>query len=215
MISCSRLRALCRLNRLGLHFTMEKQEALFRGDISNAVVDRHFVYALQMHGVFVYGAPEETPTMVRLQARYVQMAVESQTHLNKTNQERAKAQALVSSVHICIASGFQTVAQLYLLKACKLIEKAKLRFFAEYGPPAELSDQVREEVSVLSQLIYLENYLFLTLGGTAPVRTAEIEKEFRVDLQVSTISYFLMGGPEMDFGTCSSERTHSSSIYAH
>ena len=183
----SRLRALFRLNTLGLYFTTEKQEALLRGDVSNAVVDRHFVYTLQVLGVHVCGAPEETPTMIVLQARYVQMSWESFIQLMETNQERTKAQALVLAVYTSLIVGFPTAAQMYLLKACKLIDKAKLRFLPEYGPPAELSDHVREEVSVLSQAIYLENYLYLTLGGSTPMRTAGIEREFRLDIPVRVI----------------------------
>lgn len=187
MIFGSRLRSLSRLSRLGLFFTWEKQEALFRGDISNAVVDQHFVYGLQVLGLHILGVPEDAPTLVRLQARYVQMVWESFFQLLKTNQERTKVQALVLAVHGAIIVGLTQVSQLNLLKACEIMEKAKLRFLPEYGPPPELSEQVREEVSVLSQVIYLENYLYLAFDGSAPVRTARIEREFRLDLQVRAI----------------------------
>ena len=190
MVFGSRLRALCRLNTLGLYFTTEKRETLLRGDISNAVVDRHFVYALQVVGVHVCGAPGETPAMVQLQARYVQLTWESFFQLNETNQERTKVQALGLAIYASVIIGFPAAARLYLLKACKLIEKAKLRFLPEYGPPAKFSDQIREEVSVLSQMIYLENYLSLTLGGSVPMRTAEIEREFRLDLPVRAVRTF-------------------------
>ena len=186
----SRLRSLCRLSTIGLYFTAEKQEALLRGDTSNAVVNRNFVYGLQVIGLQIYGVPEKTPFMIQLQLRYVQMAMESLAQLEKTNQERTKVQALVSATHAGILAGFPSIAQLYLLRACKTMEDAKLRFLPEYGPPAELSDQVREDVSVLSQVIYLENYIFLTLGGAAPLKTVRIEKEFRSDLQVRTIWRF-------------------------
>jgi hypothetical protein len=187
-VNCgSRLRALCRLSTIGLYFTAEKQEALLRGDTSNAVVDRHFVYALQAFGVHVCEAPELTPFVVRLQARYVQMTLETSVQLNRTNQERTKVQALVSGTHASILVGFKAIAQLYLHRAYKIIEKANLRFLPEYGPPAKLSDQVREDISVLSQVIYLDNYLYLMLDGSAPVRTAEIEREFMLDLEVREI----------------------------
>jgi hypothetical protein len=183
----SRLRALYRLSRLGLYFTMEKQDALLCGDISNAVVDRHFVYGLQAFEQHARGVPEETPDGSRLQAGYMQMALESLRQLNETDQDRTKVQSLVATVHISLIGGFTARAQLSLMKAFEIINKAKLRFFPEYGRPAELSDQVREDVSILSQVIYLENYFYLTLGGPAPVRAAGIEREFRFDLQVREI----------------------------
>jgi hypothetical protein len=187
VISGSRLNALRQLARLGLYFTIEKQEALYRGDISNTVVNRHFVYALQAFGVHACGAPGLTPSVVLLQARYVQMILETLAQLNRTNQERTKVQALVSGIHGAILVGFKSIAQLYLLRAYKIIEKANLRFLPEYGPPAKLSDQVREDISVLSQIIYLDNYLYLMLDGSAPVRTVGIEREFQSDLEVRAL----------------------------
>jgi hypothetical protein len=203
------------LTRLGLYFTIEKQEALYRGDISNTMVDRHFVYVLQMFGVHAGGAPELAPALVRLQARYIQMTLESLVQLNRTNQERTKVQALVAGTHAYIIVGFRANAQLYLFKAYKIIEKANLRFLPEYGPPAKLSDQVREDISVLSQVIYIGNYLYLTLDGSRPVRTAGIEREFMLDLEVREISRFLVVRREMDFGIWYSECTQSCSTYAH
>jgi hypothetical protein len=215
VISVSRLKALRQLNRLGLYFTIEKQEALYRGDISNTVVNRHFVYAMQVFGVHACGASGLTPSVARLQARYVQMVLETLVQLNRTNQERTRVQALVSGIHASILIGFKALAQLHLHRAHKIIEKANLRFLPEYGPPAKLSDQVREDISVLSQVIYLENYLYLMLGGSAPVRTAGIEREFMLDLEVREISRFLVVRLEMDFGIWYSKCTHSSSTYAH
>ena len=206
----SRLRALCRLNKIGLYFTPEKQEAIFRGDASNSVINRHFVDGMQVMGMH-FCAPEQTPSMVQLQARYVQSAWESLIQLNETNQEGSKAQALLLIAHSTLLLGLKTVTQLYLLKACKIIEKARLQFLPEYGPPAEFSDQIREEASVLSQAIYLENYLYLTLGGSAPAKTARIEREFRFDLQVRIICHFLAVELNTDLVVWSSECTHASS----
>ena len=135
-------------------------------------------------GTHLYGTLTATPTMIQLQARYAQSAWESLIQLNRTNQETDKAQALVLLAHSFIILGLEAPAQLYLLKACKTIEKAKLRFFSEHGPPARLSEKVREEVSILSQVIYLENYFYLTLGGSPPVKTTAIERVFKLELQV-------------------------------
>jgi hypothetical protein len=213
--SYSRIRALCRLNKLGLYFTKEKQEAILRGDSSNAVVHRHFVDGLQAIGIHLGGTPDEIPALIRLQARYAQAAWESLIQLNQTDQERDKAQALVLLAHAFIILKLTAGAQLYLLKACMIIGKAKLKFLPEYGPPTELSEQTREEFSVLSQAIYLENYFYLTLGGTAPVKTAEIEQEFRVDLQVRIARCPFVVEVKIDSVIRSSECTHACSKYAH
>jgi hypothetical protein len=188
LIFGSRLNALCRLNKLGLYFTKERQDAVLRGDTSNSVVHRHFVDGTQVMGMHFCG-PGESPARVRLQAKYLQIAWESLIQLNQTNREREKVQALVLVAHGFVILRLSTSAQLYFLKACKIIEKAKLRFLPEHEPPAKFSEQVREEASVLSQVIYLENLLYLMVGGSAPARTARIEREFRFDLQVRTIRH--------------------------
>ncbi|KAF9779636.1 hypothetical protein BJ322DRAFT_369328 [Thelephora terrestris] len=180
-----RLRGLCRMNKLGLYLTQEKQEAILRGDTSNSVVNYYFLDAIQAMGMVLSGIPDKTPAIVRLHARYAQRAWESLIQLKQTNQERVKVQALVVAVHCFVLTGLNVTGQLYLLKGCKIIDKANLRFLPAYEPPAEFSDQVREEVSALSQTIYLENYLYLALGGPAPLKTARIEREFRSDLRCS------------------------------
>ena len=190
---CSRLGVLCRLNRLGVYFTQEKQETILRGDTSNSVVHRYFVDGIQVMAGFLYDRGG-TPATARLFARYAQTAWESFIQLTQTNQERAKAQALVLIAQSLVVIGLGATAQLYLLRACKIIEKEKLRFLPEYGLPAKFSEQVREEASVLSCAIYLENYFYLVLGGSPPTKTARIEREFRFDLQVRAARYFSTWG---------------------
>jgi hypothetical protein len=146
-----------------------------------------------MMGMYL-SAPEETPAMVLLQARYLQKAWESLIQLTQTNLEREKVQALVLVAHGFIILRLNATAQLYFLKACKIIEKEKHRFIPDSGLPIVSSEQVREDASVLSQAIYLENYLYLTLGGIAPAKTARIEKEFRFDLQVRAVCHFFAVG---------------------
>ena len=183
----SRLRSLCRINKLGLYFGKEKLEALLRGDISNAVVDRYFIYGLQAIGMNLCGTPEETPAAVRLHARYAQMAFETLADIHGTDDNKLKAQGLILLVHALIIVGFPASAQSYLLKMCEIINKAQLRFLPVYGRPTNLSEQVREDAAVLSQAIYLDNYLYLTLSGPTSVMTARIEKEFRLNLQVRAV----------------------------
>ena len=124
--------------------------------------------------------------MLRLLARYSQFAWETLIEVQKINDKKLIAQALLLLLHALVISGFTATAPLYLLRMCEAINKANLRFLPVYGRPPELSDEVREDVTVLSQAIYLENYFYLALGEPAPVMTARIEKEFRLELEVRT-----------------------------
>ena len=137
--------------------------------------------------------------MVRLEARYTQTAWESLIKLTQTNQERVKAQALVLVAHSFVILGLDALAQLYLLKACKIIEREKLQFLPGHGRPVKFSEQVREETSVLSCAIYLENYCHLALGGSSPTNTVRIEREFRFELQVRNVHQFFDVGLETNF----------------
>lgn len=214
MFFCSRLRGLCRLNKLGVYFTHERREAILRGDSSNSMTNRHFVDAVQLMGLVLSRGSEQTPATVRMYARYVQKAWESLIQLKQTRQERDKALALEFLAHSYVIVGLTAGAQVYLLKACKIIEKENFGFLPEYGSPVEFSDQVREDASLLSQAIYLENYFYLALGGSAPAKTARLGREFRLNLQVRPIGHFFVVRLKTDLVARPSERTHFSSRYA-
>ena len=131
--------------------------------------------------------PDVSLATVRLQARYAQMAWESLITVLRSDHQRLKVQSLVLLVNAFVLAGFITGARLYLFNACEIIEKANLQFLPSCGNPPEYSEQVREDASVLSQAIYLENYFYVALGGPAPAATVRIEKEFRVELQVGMV----------------------------
>ena len=141
------------MNKLGVYFRPEKREALLRGDTSNAVVNRHFVYGFQVTGMYLCKVPD-SPAAVRLLAGHTRKAWESLFETRGI----LKAQGVVLLVHAFVIMGLPNNAWLYLSKAFEIINKADLRFLPVYGRPAELSEQVREDAAVLSQAIYLENY---------------------------------------------------------
>ena len=189
------------MSKLGIYFGPEKWEALFRGDTSNAVVNRHFVYAFQTTGMLLSGAPEESPAMVLLAARSAQRAWETFIEIHRADNQTLKAQGLLFFVHFLVVMGVLESARFYLFKVCELINNGNLQFIPVYGRPPELSDQVREDAAVLSQTIYLENYFHLALDGPPPVKTMKIEREFRGDFQVRIIH----SGLEVDLVTWSSK----------
>ena len=173
------------MNKLGVYFRPEKREALLRGDTSNAVVNRHFVYGFQVAGMYLSKAADNSPAVIRLLAGHTQKAWQSLFETRGI----LKAQGVVLLVHAFVIMGLQNMARSLLPKAFEIIGKADIRFFPAYGRPPELSEQAREDAAVLSQAIYLENYFYLTLSGLAPVMATRIEKEFRLGLQVRTIKF--------------------------
>ena len=176
------------MSKLGIYFGPEKQDALFRGDTSNAVVNRYFVYGFLAIGTHFCEVLDESPAMVQLQARYLQGAWESFIETYRTD-KRLAAQGILLILHSLVIMGFPIIVLAYVPKLYELIDSGDLRFLPVYGRPLELSDQVREDSAVLSQAIYLENYLYLALDGPAPTKTTRIEREFRRDLQVRIIRW--------------------------
>jgi len=175
------------MNKLGMYFGAKKQDALFRGDTSNKVVNRYFIYGFQAIGTHICDAPDESPAMVRLVAGYSQKAWETLIEIYRCDDQKLKVKGLLLLLYSLTIGGFTASAKFYLSKACELINAGNLRFLPVYGRPPGLSDQVREDAAVLSQAIYLENYLYLALDGPPPVKTSRIEREFRQDLQVRLI----------------------------
>jgi len=120
------------------------------------------------------------------------MSLESLTDIPKERDWELRAQvALWVTIGSFILPFFEGVSSLYIQKSCEAINTAGLQFIPTYGRPPEFSEALHEKLSVLSQTIYFENFLFLTCGGAEPTMTARIEKEFRHRLQVGSTSYRL------------------------
>ena len=130
--------------------------------------------------------------MIRLQARHLQASLEYLADIIRGRDWELRAQ-----VALWVAAGsfilpFENIAALNIRKSCEAINTAGLQFIPTYGRPPEFSEHLHEKLSILSQAIYFENFLFLTCGGAEPTMTARIENEFRYQLQVgSTSSYRL------------------------
>ena len=125
-----------------------------------------------------------TPAAPGLQARYSQSAWEELAKIQEGSDDYLKAQAMLSICSCCIVFRWVDFARDYTRKACRVIDSARLQFIPAYGQPPEYSEEVRQRSTVLSQIIYFENYLFLACGGPEPKLTARIEKEYRHELQV-------------------------------
>jgi hypothetical protein len=143
-----------------------------------------------------------SPAMTRLQARYVQISVELLAEISRDHNWEFRAQVALWVTAGSIFLRRSDVTHQYIRESCEVVNTARLQFIPTYGKPPEFSEELREKFSVLSQIIYFENFLFLTYGGAEPTMTARIEMEFRHQLQVrpatsvlsvSRIQCFLLG----------------------
>ena len=180
----SRLTTLLHYNKLGIYLTRDKQEALLKGETSNAVIHSFFVYQACSYGMYFAQNLVATPAAVQFQAKYIQLLWEEFAEIREGNDDYLMAQAMLSVCSCSIVLRWVDYAREYIRKACRVVNAANLQFVPAYGRPPEYSEKVRERSTVLSQIIYLENYLFLAYGSPEPRLTVKIEKEFRHELQV-------------------------------
>ena len=172
---------------MGIRFTHQKQQALTCGDTSGTVINPFFIHAAQSIGTHLCEGVDRSPAMIKLHARYVQTSLELLTEISEGHDWELKAQVMlwVASGSIVMRLGSLTAS--YIEKSCDAIDAGGLQFIPTYGRPPAFSEDLHERLSALSQIIYFENFIFLTCGGPEPTRTARIEKEFRHQLQVSTV----------------------------
>ncbi|KAF9646810.1 hypothetical protein BDM02DRAFT_2889392 [Thelephora ganbajun] len=169
----------CRLIKIGIRFTSEKQQALLRGDTSGAVIHPFFISAAQSLGMHFCEGMGNLPAMIRLQAKYLQTCLELLADIFKGHDWELRAQAVLWAVVGSVISWQSHLTTLYVKKSCEAVNTAKLQFVPTYGRPPAFSEDLHEKFCVLSQVIYFENFSFLACGGAEPSMTARIEKEFR------------------------------------
>ena len=173
------------MKKMGVHFTPLRQQALVNGDMSNVVLHRFFVYKFLSLGMHYSAILNGAPPMVLLHASYIQKFWEELAAIQQGEDLDLKVQAMFFMTSACLFVRLVRLANLYLWKACKVLNGADMRFVPKYGHPPPFSDEIHERSTVLSQLIWMENYLFLTCDGGKPELTMRIEMEFRNDLPVS------------------------------
>ena len=129
-----------------------------------------------------------TPAMISLYAKYVQTSLEYLADMLREfaagRQRELQAQV---SLWITVGSIVMRLSHLtpaYLAKSCEAVNLGELRFIPTFDRPPPFSDDLHEKLSLLSQIIYYENFMLLTCGGAQPTMSARIEKEFRRKLQV-------------------------------
>jgi hypothetical protein len=184
----SRLAALLHLKKLGIHLTGQKEEAIMHGDTSGDVVHPFFVHTSNAVGMHLRICVGDSPVMVRLHAKHAQRALEQISEAGKSGNMQLKAQMYLFAASACLFQRWFQPARAYLTEACDAVDAANLRFIPVSGRPPALTEEVQERLAVLSQIMYMENYLSLAIDQTPPTMTARIEEEFRHELQVGSLT---------------------------
>ena len=182
--SISRLAALMRSRQFGIYLTGLKQDAILRGDLSNTVVHPFFVHAMTPLGMHFCAGLKHSPTSMQLRAKHAQRTFEHIAELVIGDDTNLLVQAFSFVAVMSLHARYFEATRHNLKKACIALNAAKLRFIPVTGRPPRLTEDLRERLVILSQVIYLENYMFLAVDGIEPNMTTRIANEFRAELQV-------------------------------
>ena len=155
-----------------------------RGDTSGSIIHPYFIHGAHAAGMHFCAGVGDSPAMIRLHARHAQRALEQILEVNKSDDMELQAQVSLYSTSACLSQRWFQIARSFLTRGCSAVNTAIMRFIPASGRPPELTEEVQERLAILSQLVYLENYLFLAIDQITPNMTARIEKEFRHELQV-------------------------------
>ena len=173
-----------RSRQFGIYLTGPKQDAILRGDLSNTVVHPYFVHTMTPLGMYFCAGLKHSPALMQLRAKYAQRAYEDIAELVTGGDTELLVQAFSSMATMSLHAKYFENTRHNLKKACIALNAAKLRFIPETGRPPRLTEDLRERLVMLSQVIYLESYMFLAVDGIEPNMTTRIANEFRAELQV-------------------------------
>ena len=181
----SRINTLRRYMFMGLRLSSDKQEAIMRGDLCGMVVHPFFVHQAHALGMHYCATLPNGKTAIIMQARYAQLTWESMASISKDQDYFLLLEAMFALAASCVLLRWLSLTQAYLLKAVRIANERHITFVPEDSPAPVFSGDVHEHIVQLSQLIYLENFLFLTRHGGEPKATSRLEKEFRTELEVT------------------------------
>jgi len=171
---------------MGLRLRSDKQEAIMRGDLCGMVVHPFFVHQAHALGMHYCATLPDGKAAILMQARYAQLTWESLASISKDQDHFLLLEAMFALASSCVLLRWPSITQTYLLKAVRIANERLITFVPKDSPAPIFSGDVHEHIVQLSQLIYLENFLFLTRHGVKPKATSRLEKEFRTELEVTT-----------------------------
>lgn len=153
--------------------------------MSGTAIHPFFIPAAHSLGMHFCEGMHDSPAMVALHAKYVQKSLELLMEVLKEIADwELQAQVALWITMGSIVMRLSHVTSAYVKKGCETINLGGLRFIPTYGRPPAFSEELHEKLSVLSQIIYFENFHHLAYDGPQPTMTARVEREFRHKLRV-------------------------------
>ena len=172
---------------MGLVISGNQRKALIHGDMQSGEIHAFFVHYAHIWGCHLYQQFRYDFVLLFLHSIYVYMAVESLSTIREKDNPVLLAQALLMTSQMYFHTHHLNFGLKYLEMAAGVVKKNGLRFVMRSRNSARttisVTDDIKQRVGLLSQLLYVETELFL-LAGRNPNLFDELEAEFKFDLAV-------------------------------
>lgn len=172
---------------MGLVISEDQRKSLIHGDMEGGAIHAFFIHYAHIWGCHLYQQFRYDFVLLFLQSIYVYMAVESLSTIREKDNPILLTQALLMTSEMYFHTHHPDFGLRYLEMAAGVVRKNRLRFVMRSQNSAHgavsVTEDIRQRVGLLSQLLYVETELFL-LAGRDPNLFDELEVEFKFDLPV-------------------------------
>lgn len=172
---------------MGLVISEDQRKALIHGDMQSGAIHAFFIHYAHIWGCHLYQQFRCDFVLLFLQSIYVYMAVESLSTIEEKQNPILFARALLMLSEMYFHTHHLDFGLKYLEMTADIVKRNRLRFVMRSqnsaAGPIDVTEDIRQRVGFLSQLLYVETELFL-LAGRNPSLFEELETEFKLDLAV-------------------------------
>jgi hypothetical protein len=172
---------------VGLVISEKQRKALVHGDMQSGAIHAFFIHYAHVWGCHLYQQFRYDFVLLFLQSIYVYMAVESLSTIREREDPVLLTQALLMTSEMYFHTHHLDFGLKYLEMAAGVVKNNRLRFVMRSQNSSHrtlsVTDDIKQRVGLLSQLLYVETELFL-LTGRNPGLFDELEAEFKFDLAV-------------------------------
>lgn len=147
------------LVQIGIYLTPAKRHAISYGDMTSTVIHPFFIHASHLFGQHLHQGRRRTTSGTSNQL-HLDLALDCISNVGPDAYAQAGAYCLISLFYLWTQN--LDLADRYLCEAAEVVQMNQLGLDL---PSIEgESDEVKEKVSLLAQLVYVENYLYLVMN---------------------------------------------------
>ena len=172
---------------MGVVITEDQRKALIHGDMESGAIHAFYIHYAHIWGCHLYQQFRYDFVLLFLQSIYVYMAVESLSTIKEKQNPILFAQALMLLSEMYFHTHHLDFGLKYLEIVAGVVKRNGLRFVMRSPSSAagsiNVTEDIKQRVGLLAQLLYVETELFLLTGRKTDLFEG-LETEFKFDLTV-------------------------------